>query len=182
MLIEALCVIQLSTILGPGIHLVTHTSPRVSWLSAGMEPSHTHLHSIHLHFTKYMGVILICPADLQKHDGYWWPGPWFNTILPPYQYRKSYWGDKTIFSICSYNGLVPARRQAIIWTNDEDRLISPMGFPILVRCYLYTELGSWCQSYLGIGNSTVHCNHWVRLLTEIMSIFCLSVSNVWHWD
>ena len=48
------------------------------------------------------------------------PGPQFNIKMTSYQYRKSHCGDKTI----AY-----------------DRLISTMGFPILVRQHLYIESG-----------------------------------------
>ena len=49
---------------------------------------------------------------------------WFNIKMLSYQYRKSHCGDKTIY----------------------DRLISTMGFPILVRWHLYIE--SWPRTFV----------------------------------
>ena len=49
----------------------------------------------------------------------WNSGPWFNIKMTSYQYRESHCGDKTIY----------------------DRLISTMGFPMLVRRHLDIESG-----------------------------------------
>ena len=60
------------------------------------------------------------------------PGPWFNIKMSSYQYRKS---------------IVEIR-----WSYD--RLISPMGFPILVRRYLYIESGPrWLDTMAGYQDS-----------------------------
>ena len=70
----------------------------------------------------------------------WVPGVWFNKMMSSYQYRKFHYGDKSLYivsasrslnhwgrvtHICvstlniigSDNGLLPGRRQAIIWTS-----------------------------------------------------------------
>ena len=57
-------------------------------------------------------------------------GGWINMKMSSYQYRKSHCGDKTIV----------------------DRLISTMGFPILVRWHLYIESGPWSLWGWSTGN------------------------------
>ena len=72
----------------------------------------------------------------------WDPGGWFNIKMSSYQYRKSHCGDKTIW-------------------RSSDRLISTMGFPILVRWHLYIESGPWtCSIFSPI--LTIHTLHHVH--------------------
>ena len=69
-------------------------------------------------------------------------GPWFNIKMSSYQYRKSHCGDKTIYY---------------------DRLISTMGFRILVKRHLYTESGPWSQPKRPTIKSNVDCDKAKRL-------------------
>ena len=59
------------------------------------------------------------------------PGGWFNMKMPSYQYRKSNYGDKTIIRSSIW---IPSIGIPIMEIRRSyDRLISIMGFPILVR-------------------------------------------------
>ena len=90
------------------------------------------------------------------------PGVWINIKMPSYQYRKS---------------IVEIRRSY-------DRLISTMGFPILVRWHLYIESGPWCQcdtiiSWWGwwpghnVKPAAITCPHWwlLVLFANILNIY-----------
>ena len=80
--------------------------------------------------------------------------------MSTYQYRKSHCGYKTIVrSFYLHNGISYTGRCHLyiesgpwfrwyvsgghLWGFPLDRLISTMGFPILVRCHLYIESGPW---------------------------------------
>ena len=75
------------------------------------------------------------------------PGPGFSIKIPSYQYRKSHCGDKTIlrpsylhngfsYTVTSIGNPIAEIRRSY------DRLISTMGFPILIK-YLYIESTPW---------------------------------------
>ena len=76
----------------------------------------------------------------------WWyrkfrtPAPWFNIKMTSYQYKKSHSGDR----------------------RSDDRLISTMGFPVLVRLHLYIESGPWWQASYGPYHSLELPNHGIR--------------------
>ena len=76
----------------------------------------------------------------------WWygkfrtPAPWFNIKMTSYQYKKSHSGDR----------------------RSDDRLISTIGFPILVRLHLYIESGPWWQASYGPYHSLELPNHGIR--------------------
>ena len=76
-------------------------------------------------------------------------GPWLNIKMSSYRYRKSHCGDKTVIrSSYLHNGIsytTSIGNPIVVIRRSKDRLISTMGFPILVRWHLYTESPSWIQ-------------------------------------
>ena len=125
-------------------HLYTETSPRLlpvppwsSWALSGQARETFGLHLLLLldggHHVVGRGLeaarqtcrkmnLWICNVTMPAWDYYMYPGPWFNIRChltsignPIMEIRRSY-----------------------------DRLISTMGFPILVRYKLYIESGPWC--------------------------------------
>ena len=91
------------------------------------------------------------------------PGPWFNIKMSNYQYRKFYYGDKTILRPSHLNNGISytGKMTSLYWIGTQipitshrwpsyseeirrsyDRRISTMGFPILVRWHLHIESGT----------------------------------------
>ena len=86
------------------------------------------------------------------------PGAWFNIKMSSYQYRKSLCGDRRSW----------------------DRLISTMGFPILVRWHLYFESGP-CLFWKH--NCRIHCSYVYVIHTIhdmiLKYVFCVDLSRIY---
>ena len=102
--------------------------------------------------SKYREILIDVTGHFEDHhlviQNHWWPEPWFNIKMLSYQYRKSHYGDETVvMMIGSDNVVVPAPRH---YLNQYyyDRLISTMGFPILVRWHLFIESAPRKNFYL----------------------------------
>ena len=116
-------------------------------------------------------------SDLGHHWFRWWlsPGPWFNTKMSSYQYRKSHCGDKTI-SRPSYlhNGIFYTGKTASLYW------IGPWLTPLL------GPMMNWSKE-----ETSVKFDNTNILLTKEINIICNSsailfqpypVKSYFYWD
>ena len=125
----------------------------------------------------------------------------FHTALQQQQNRNllTHWDRVThiyvskLTTIGSDNGLSPARRQAIIWTNAGLLLIGPLGtnfrqISIRIQTFLFKKKhlkmssGKWRPCCLGLNVLTQKDAPYLTIMCELWAIYCGNFGENWRYN